>query len=76
MSIAPGCFSAHFSIEYRTHFTHFHATQVGMIGATEQLILVELGHLAAYFALNSNDYFQTPIDCGNNYTPTISRLLV
>ena len=49
MSIAPGCFSAHYSIEYRTHFTHFHATQVGMIGATEQLILVELGLLYCWF---------------------------
>ena len=38
--IVPGVMSAHFSIEYRTHFTNFHNTVVGFIGATEQLIFI------------------------------------
>ena len=58
--ITPGCFSPHYSIEYRTHFTKFHAYHVGNIGATEQLILVELGHLFAYFCANTNDAVDEP----------------
>jgi len=33
--ITPGVMSAHYSIEYRTHFTNWHITTVGNIGATE-----------------------------------------
>ena len=33
--ITPGVFSAHYSIEYRTHFTSIHQTVIGFIGATE-----------------------------------------
>lgn len=59
--ITPGCFSPHYSIEYRTHFTKFHAYHVGNIGATEQLILVELGHLFAYFCAKTNDAVDEPV---------------
>ena len=38
--ITPGVMSAHYSIEYRTHFTNWHITTVGAIGATEQLFFV------------------------------------
>ena len=41
--------SAHYSIEYRTHFTNFHQTVSGFIGATEQLLVVQAGTLALYF---------------------------
>lgn len=37
---APASFSAHYTIEYRCHFTKFHAFHVGNIGATEQLLLI------------------------------------
>lgn len=40
LSITPGVMSAHYSIEYRSHFTGFHATVVGAIGATEQLCII------------------------------------
>lgn len=39
MLCVPGIMAPHFSVEYRTHFTGFHATVVGFIGATEQLII-------------------------------------
>jgi len=35
LMITPGVMSAHYSIEYRTHFTHMHQTVIGVIGATE-----------------------------------------
>ena len=38
--LTPGVMSAHYSIEYRTHFTNWHITTVGAIGATEQLFFV------------------------------------
>ena len=35
LAITPGVMAAHYSIEYRTHFTGMHTTVVGFIGATE-----------------------------------------
>ena len=40
LMITPGVMSAHYSIEYRTHFTHMHQTVIGVIGATEQLLII------------------------------------
>ena len=40
LMITPGVMSAHYSIEYRTHFTKMHQTVIGVIGATEQLIII------------------------------------
>ena len=40
LMITPGVFSAHYSIEYRTHFTKMHQTVIGVIGATEQLCII------------------------------------
>ena len=53
--ITPGVMSAHYSIEYRTHFTHMHQTVIGFIGATEQLLFVQAGTLACYFYPKSNE---------------------
>lgn len=50
--------SAHYSIEYRTHFTQMHQTVIGMIGATEQLVFVQLGTILCFFCADSNDFFQ------------------
>jgi phosphatidylglycerophosphate synthase len=57
MLLAPCVFSAHYSIEYRMHFTKFHAYHVSNIGATEQLIVVELAHLIPYFSEQSNEWY-------------------
>lgn len=54
--LAPGVMSAHYSIEYRTHFTKMHQTVIGFIGATEQLLFVQVPTLAAYFLVESSDY--------------------
>ena len=35
LALTPGVMSAHYSIEYRTHFTGVHTLVVGFIGATE-----------------------------------------
>ena len=59
--LTPGVMSAHYSIEYRTLFTKFHATVVGQIGATEQLIFIQLGVLACYFAEEGNAMYSKPI---------------
>jgi hypothetical protein len=57
----------HYSVEYRKHFSHFHATVVDMaggfqIGQTEQLLIMY--GLQMYFALKSttNEYVDQPID--------------
>jgi hypothetical protein len=48
--------SAHYSIEYRTHFTHMHQTVIGYIGATEQLFFVMGPTLACCFFAESNGF--------------------
>ena len=40
LAVTPGVMSAHYSIEYRTHFTGMHQTVIGAIGATEQLLFI------------------------------------
>lgn len=60
LMLIPGIMSAHFSIEYRTHFTNYHCTVIGLFGATEQLLLIQLGTVLPYFLLSSNaswDFF-------------------
>lgn len=64
MAITPGVMSAHYSIEYRTHFTKWHMTVVGLIGATEQLIFVQSGMLFAFFAEKANAVLEEEIDVG------------
>ena len=49
LALTPGAFSAHYSIEYRSHFTKWHITVVGLLGATEQLIMVQSGTILPYF---------------------------
>ena len=59
--ITPGVFSAHYSIEYRTHFTSMHQTVIGFIGATEQLVFVMIPTLACFCTKDSNDILQWDI---------------
>ena len=54
--LVPGVMSAHYSIEYRTHFTKMHQTVIGFIGATEQLVFVQVPTVAAFFFADSNAY--------------------
>jgi hypothetical protein len=62
LAMTPGIMSAHYSIEYRAHFTHWHMTVVGLIGATEQLIFVQIGMLVAFFAAGSNNVYHEPLE--------------
>ena len=57
LALTPGVFSAHYSIEYRSHFTRWHITVVGLIGATEQLMFVMAATITPYFAETSNSCF-------------------
>lgn len=68
--------SAHFSIEYRTHFTGLHATSVGMVGATEQLIIIMALHLYAGLSTASNSVFQETLTLGDDYTPTLTEVVL
>ncbi len=61
MAFVPGVMAAHYSIEYRSHFTKWHITVVGLVGATEQLIIIQLGTLANYFSPLSNDLMYVPV---------------
>lgn len=55
VSLVPAIMSPHFCIEYRAHFTGFRETQVGMVGTTSWLILVQLLHLIVWLMPESND---------------------
>jgi hypothetical protein len=54
----PGLLTPQYSIEYRSYFTHWHITVVGLFGATECIILQIVVHLIAYFSPLSNDVFE------------------
>jgi ethanolaminephosphotransferase len=56
LAITPGVMAAHYSIEYRTHFTGIHYTVVGMIGATEQLCIFMTATLVTLFHPLNNDF--------------------
>ena len=74
--ISPVCFSPHYSIEYRTHFTKFHAYVVGLFGATEQLIVIEFAHLWPYFYQESNDKYAGSLSLPGGYTTTYGQLII
>jgi phosphatidylglycerophosphate synthase len=57
--LTPGLLSAHYSIEYRTHFTKMHQTVVAMMGATEQILLVQAFTLLSFFI--STDYLSQEV---------------
>lgn len=50
----PATFTPHYTIEFRKHFTSFHATEVGGLGATESLLLMELFFVTSYLSPYSN----------------------
>jgi hypothetical protein len=57
LAMTPGVMSAHYSIEYRTHFTGVHTLVVGFIGATEQLCIVMGVTLWCALSTNTNRSF-------------------
>jgi len=61
MAVTPGIMTAHYSIEYRTHFTNVHVHQVGAIGATEDLIFKQLGHIACFATAMSNSILEEKV---------------
>jgi hypothetical protein len=61
MLVVPGCMSAHYSIEYRSHFTHWHITVVGLIGATEQLVCLQGCTIVNFFFEASNGIMNVPV---------------
>ena len=60
MLMLPATFTPHYTIEYRKHFTDFHVTVVGFMGATESLLLMEFFHITSYFSPLANDLHHTP----------------
>lgn len=61
LMLTPGVMSAHYSIEFRTHFTKMHQTVIGFIGATEQLLFVQIGTFLCYWAADSNAVYAWPM---------------
>ena len=57
LAITPGVMSAHYSIEFRTHFTGVHTLVVGFIGATEQLCIVMAVTLWCALSPGTNGFF-------------------
>ena len=77
LALTPGVMSAHYSIEYRTHFTGVHTLVVGFIGATEQLCIVMAVTLFAGLAPGTNSYFFTQIDIPViNYTTNYRDVVI
>lgn len=65
--IVLGQLMPHFSVEYRNHFTDFHATVVDMaggiqIGATEQLLIMYGLQLFFSVQATTNEFVDQPID--------------
>ena len=57
----------HYSIEYRKHFTNFHATVVETtsgfeLGATEGCVISMIVQMAAALSATTNEHARTPID--------------
>lgn len=61
LALTPGVMSAHYSIEYRTHFTGVHTLVVGFIGATEQLCIVMGVTLWCALSPGTNGFFLNEI---------------
>lgn len=61
LALTPGVMSAHYSIEYRTHFTGVHTLVVGFIGATEQLCIVMAVTLCSALLPGTNSFFLNDI---------------
>jgi len=54
----PALLTPHYSIEYRTYFTHFHNTISGAVGQTESIIIMICLNLIAFFHPLSNGIFK------------------
>ena len=75
--ITPGVFTAHYSIEYRTHFTKVHQTVIGFIGATEQLVIIMLATLLCGFVEDSNAFFARKVIIpGLDYETDITQIVI
>ena len=55
--IMPALLTPHYSIEYRSYFTHWHITVVGLFGATECLIIQIICMMMSWASPLSNDFF-------------------
>ena len=76
LAITPGVMAAHYSIEYRTHFTGVHYTVVGMIGATEQLCIFMTATLFCVFHPLNNGFCQQSVVIPYfDYTTTYGDLI-
>jgi len=73
--LTPGVMSAHYSIEFRTHFTHMHQTVIGFIGATEQLFFIQFAHLLCSFYSNQILFAKVTIP-GLDYETTVHALVI
>lgn len=57
LAYTPGVMSAHFLVEYRTHFTNFHQLVIAGIGATEQLCsIMGICSVSLFFAQSTDCY--------------------
>lgn len=75
MLMLPATFTPHYTIEYRKHFTDFHVTVVGFMGATESLLLMELFHITSYFSPLANDLHHLPFEV-LGYKTTSSQIIM
>lgn len=73
--ITPAVMSAHYSIEYRTHFSGVHYTVVGFIGATEQLLIIMAVMIAAAVSPNTNDFVQNKVTI-MDYEMSIRQIII
>ena len=76
MLMLPGTFTPHYTIEYRKHFTDFHVTVVGFMGATESLLLMELFHLTSYISPLSNGLHKIPFQLFGYTTDSCQVIMI
>jgi hypothetical protein len=75
MLMLPATFTPHYTIEYRKHFTDYHVTVVGFMGATESLLIMEFFHLTSFFSHLANGLHQVPFEI-LGYSTTSSQLIM
>jgi len=75
-AMAPPVMATHYSIEYNSHFTNCHITAIGLIGATEQL-LIQQGFIAATaFFAETNDAYQVIMFEAMGHNFSLSEVLI
>jgi hypothetical protein len=75
-AMAPPVMATHYGIEYNSHFTNCHITAIGLIGATEQLLIQQGFILATATFEDTNDHYQGVVFTAMGRDFTFAEILI